>query len=84
MCRYDLQSLMNRDFTVVNTSGIKYKFRVCGALTDNACRIETGAVYFLSIAYNYHYMMNLNFSHQIIILTYRNMQFKIQYIIGPS
>ncbi|CAL1684751.1 unnamed protein product [Lasius platythorax] len=39
---YDLQSLMNRDFTVVNTSGIKYKFRVCGALTDNACRIETG------------------------------------------
>lgn len=62
MCRYDLQSLMNRDFTVVNTSGIKYKFRVCGALTDNACRIETGAVYFLSIAYNYHYMMNLNFS----------------------
>ncbi|XP_029676718.1 cation-independent mannose-6-phosphate receptor isoform X1 [Formica exsecta] len=39
---YNLQSLMNRDYTVVNTSGIKYKFGVCKALTDNACGTETG------------------------------------------
>lgn len=44
MFRYNLQSLMNRDFTVVNTNSIKYKFRVCEALTDNACGIGAGTV----------------------------------------
>ncbi|KAL6449215.1 hypothetical protein ACFW04_000702 [Cataglyphis niger] len=39
---YNFQSLMNRDYTVVNTNGIKYKFRVCEALTDNTCGIGTG------------------------------------------
>lgn len=44
ICRYDLQTLMKRDFTVTNASGVKYKFRVCSALTDNACGNKTGAV----------------------------------------
>ncbi|XP_072743361.1 cation-independent mannose-6-phosphate receptor isoform X2 [Anoplolepis gracilipes] len=39
---YNLQSLMNTDFTVINTNGITYKFRVCGAVTDNACGTGTG------------------------------------------
>ncbi|XP_070158069.1 cation-independent mannose-6-phosphate receptor isoform X3 [Polyergus mexicanus] len=39
---YNMQSLMNRDYTVVNTNGIKYKFRVCEALTDNTCGTGTG------------------------------------------
>ncbi|KAL0115499.1 hypothetical protein PUN28_010785 [Cardiocondyla obscurior] len=40
--KYNLQTLMNKDFTVTNTSGVKYKFRVCGALTDNTCGTNTG------------------------------------------
>lgn len=48
MYRYNLQSLMNRDYTVVNTNGIKYKFGVCKALTDNACGTETGTIYYQS------------------------------------
>ncbi|XP_012235795.1 cation-independent mannose-6-phosphate receptor [Linepithema humile] len=43
---YNLQSLMNQDFTttafVANASGTKYKFRLCGALADNTCGVETG------------------------------------------
>ncbi|XP_071630310.1 cation-independent mannose-6-phosphate receptor-like isoform X1 [Temnothorax longispinosus] len=37
---YNLQTLMNKDFTVTNSSGVK--FRVCGALTDNTCGTNTG------------------------------------------
>ncbi|XP_018059825.1 PREDICTED: cation-independent mannose-6-phosphate receptor [Atta colombica] len=39
---YDLQTLMNKDFTVTNVNGIKYKFRVCNALMDNTCGNKTG------------------------------------------
>ncbi|XP_011863304.1 PREDICTED: cation-independent mannose-6-phosphate receptor [Vollenhovia emeryi] len=39
---YNLQTLMNKDFTVTNTSGVKYKFRVCGELADNTCGVNTG------------------------------------------
>lgn len=39
---YDLHTLMNRDFNVTSTSGVKYKFRVCSALTDNTCENKTG------------------------------------------
>ena len=44
VCRYDLQTLMNKDFTVTNVNGIKYKFRVCNALMDNTCGNKTGAI----------------------------------------
>lgn len=49
MHRYNLQPLMNRDFTVTNVSSIK--LRVCGALTDSTCRAGTGTIYILPIAY---------------------------------
>lgn len=49
MHRYNLQPLMNKDFTVQNASSI-IKLRVCGMLTDSACKTGTG-IYFLPIAY---------------------------------
>ncbi|XP_014472689.1 PREDICTED: cation-independent mannose-6-phosphate receptor isoform X2 [Dinoponera quadriceps] len=39
---YNLQSLMNKDFTV-SSSDIEYKFRICESLTDNTCKAGTGA-----------------------------------------
>ncbi|KYN03799.1 Cation-independent mannose-6-phosphate receptor [Cyphomyrmex costatus] len=39
---YDLQTLMNKDFTVTSASGVKYKFRVCDTLMDNSCGNNTG------------------------------------------
>lgn len=48
ICRYNLQPLMNQDFittaSVANTSGTKYKFRVCGAFASNTCGIGTGTI----------------------------------------
>lgn len=38
---------MNKDFTVTNANGVKYKFRVCNALTDNTCGNQTGAILYL-------------------------------------
>lgn len=49
--RYNLQTLMNTDFTVTNINGIKYKFRVCSALTDNTCGINIGIIFHETILY---------------------------------
>lgn len=38
---------MNEDFTVTNANGVKYKFRVCSALTDNTCGTNIGMLYFM-------------------------------------
>lgn len=35
---------MNKDFTVTNANGVKYKLRVCSALTDNTCGTNTGVI----------------------------------------
>lgn len=62
ICRYNLQTLMNRDYIVTNTSGVKYKFRVCGALTDTTCGTNTGVILYYKTVYctYYDYVMNLN------------------------
>lgn len=45
--RYNLQPLMNQDFTTMaNISGAKYKFRLCGALADNTCGTGTGTRFY--------------------------------------
>lgn len=58
---------MNRDFTVTNTSGAKYKFRVCGAFTDNTCGTNTGIVLHSKLYCMYYdYVMDLNFTYQFL------------------
>ncbi|XP_011342492.1 cation-independent mannose-6-phosphate receptor isoform X2 [Ooceraea biroi] len=39
---YNLQSLMNETSAVTNKNGMQYKLKVCGALTDNACKTNAG------------------------------------------
>ncbi|KAK2588804.1 hypothetical protein KPH14_001679 [Odynerus spinipes] len=39
---YNLQSLMNKDFHVTSSHGIKYNFRICGPVADKACKARTG------------------------------------------
>lgn len=73
VCRYNLQTLMNRDYTVTNSSGVKYKFRVCGALTDNTCGTNTGVILYHEIYCTYYdYVINLDFI-SIIIYSCRSM-----------
>ncbi|KAL6258138.1 hypothetical protein P5V15_010058 [Pogonomyrmex californicus] len=39
---YNLQTLMNRDFTVTSASNVKYKFSVCSILVNSTCGTGTG------------------------------------------
>jgi len=87
--RYNLQSLMKKDFTVTNTNGLNYKFKVCRAVNDNLCKAGTGIAFYQTfnvfiVMVTAFIVIALNMIHSLFLDKSRSVQCKTRYFVGPS